>query len=216
MRSINPPPSNIIMGQDYYIGKGAFVTPSYIDRLAWLQSLSECVRKTSVTGNLIDEVYRLEAGLERLSSLLRKCHQKGGKVIFIGNGGSAAIASHMSVDYSKNKGIRAVSFSANTAMMTCLANDYGYEQVFAKQIEYYGRPEDVVVIISSSGKSPNILAAASQAVESDLAARVTLSGMNPNNSLRKRGNLNFYIPCTDYGLVELAHLALLHSVASCQ
>lgn len=210
----NAPPSNIVMGEEYYIGKGAFVTTSS-DRLAWFRNLLQCVERTSVTGNLSDERYELKDGLEQLSKMMRLCHNRGGKVIFIGNGGSAAIASHMSVDYSKNKGIRAISLSSNTPMMTCLANDFGYEQVFAKQVEWYGREEDIVVIISSSGRSPNIIAAAGQALESQLTARVTFSGMNPNNALRKRGNLNFYVPSTDYGLVELAHLALLHSVASC-
>ena len=208
------PPSNLIVGE-HYMGKGAFVDGSS-DPSVWLRALGRCLERTSVTRNLVDEILTLAQGLQVLGDLFQTAHDNGGKVIFIGNGGSAAIASHMAVDYSKNKGIRAMSFGTNAPLITCLANDFGYDKVFAKQIEWYARTEDVVVIISSSGKSPNIIAAAEQALESELTARVTLSGMNPNNSLRKRGNLNFYVPSTDYGLVELSHLAILHAVATCR
>ena len=209
----NNPPPNLKHGERYYIGKGAFVDVPSVKRLEYFGALVECIRRTQVTGNLEDETFRLEPALERLAKLLRASHKAGGKAIFIGNGGSAAIASHMSVDYSKNKGVRSVALN-DAAMLTMLGNDYGYDQVFAKQIEYHGREDDVAVIISSSGRSLNILAAADASRTRGLRAVVTLSGMNPNNALRRRGNLNFFVPCTDYGLVEIAHLALLHSVAS--
>jgi D-sedoheptulose 7-phosphate isomerase len=156
----------------------------------------------------------LDVGLDRLAEILHAAHKAGGKAIFIGNGGSAAIASHMAVDYSKNKGVRSVALN-DAAMLTMLANDYGYEQVFAKQIAYYGRRSDVAVIISSSGRSLNIIAAADAARDRNLRGVVTLSGMNPHNALRTKGDLNFYVPCTSYGLVELTHLALLHSLVPC-
>lgn len=212
MPGVNAPPANQKPVENFYAGKGAFVdVPSH--RGEYFVALLECLQRTHVTGNLIDETFRLEAALKRLSLLVRTAHKAGGKVIFLGNGGSAAIASHMAVDYSKNKGIRSLALN-DAAMLTCLANDFGYAEVFAKQIEYQGRPDDVAVIVSSSGKSKNILAAADAARERNLRALVTLSGMDPNNRLRLRGNLNFYVPCVDYGLVELSHLALLHSVVS--
>jgi len=139
-------------------------------------------------------------------------HKKGKKVIFIGNGGSAAIASHMAVDWTKNGPIRAVAFN-DAATLTCLSNDHGYANVFAKQLDYYAQKGDLVVIISSSGKSPNILAAARAANTLGLDS-VRLSGMDPENELKRGGRLNFYVPADDYGLVELTHLCLLHSVVS--
>lgn len=204
-------PPNLIQG-DYYMGKGVFIDVPR-SRLKYFSALKTCLERTDITGNLPDETFEVDPGLKAMEDMMRAAHKAGGKVIFIGNGGSAAVASHMAVDYSKNKGIRAVALN-DAAMLTCLANDYGYENVFAKQIEYQGRKADVAVIVSSSGRSLNIIAAANEARARGLRGVVTLSGMNPNNKLRKLGNLNFYVPCTDYGLVELAHLALLHSVAS--
>lgn len=209
----NLPPENIVLGERFYIGKGAFVAVSTMPRSTWLQTLGECLEKTRVTGPVGDERISLDEGLEQASALLRAAHKGGGKAIFVGNGGSAAIASHMAVDYSKNKSVRSLALN-DAAMLTMLANDYGYEQVFSKQIELHGRKPDVLVIVSSSGRSPNIIGAAQMARQRELRAVVTLSGMNPNNRLRAMGNLNFYVPCTDYGLVEISHLALLHSVAS--
>jgi D-sedoheptulose 7-phosphate isomerase len=209
----NLPPANVKLGERHYIGKGAFVDACKVSRGAYFHSLLDCIQNTQATGPVWDESIPLEAALERLADILRAAHKAGGKAIFIGNGGSAAIASHMAVDYSKNKGVRAVALN-DAAMLTMLANDYGYEQVFAKQLEYHGRKADVAVIVSSSGRSLNIIAAADAARECELRNVATFSGMNPHNKLRVKGDLNFYVPCTDYGLVELAHLALLHSVAS--
>lgn len=208
----NKPPPNLKLGERHYQGKGVFVdVPG--DRALWFSALLECVQKTKVTGPVGDERISLEDGLKSFEELLRSAHKAGGRAIFIGNGGSAAIASHMAVDYSKNKGVRAIALN-DAAMLTMVANDYGYESVFSKQLEWYAKRGDVVVIISSSGKSLNILDAAGEALERGCRGLVTFSGMNPNNALRTKGNLNFYTPCVDYGLVELTHMALLHSVAS--
>lgn len=207
------PSSNIIQAEAHYMGKGAFVDPTGLSPLSFFDSLATCLQRTNVTGPVGDEKITLEAGLQQLSDLFKRSHAGGGKAIFIGNGGSAAIASHMAVDYCKNKGVRSVALN-DAAMLTMLANDMGYEQVFAQQIRWHGRKPDVAVIISSSGRSLNIVAAADAAREVGMRGIVTLSGMNPHNKLRRKGCLNFYVPCVDYGLVELSHMALLHSVAS--
>ena len=89
---------------------------------------------------------------------VRAAHAAGNTLIFIGNGGSAAIASHMAIDFTKNGGIRAVAMNDASAL-TCLSNDLGYERVFAKQIEMHARAGDVLIAISSSGNSENILCA---------------------------------------------------------
>lgn len=155
---------------------------------------------------------KLEPSLVQLKRDMLAAHRAGGRVVFIGNGGSAAIASHMAVDFTKNGGIRAVAFN-DVPTLTCLANDFGYDNVFAKQLEYYAERRDIVVIISSSGRSLNILAAARTAKM--IGCRViTFTGMNPNNALRALGDFNFWVPSADYGLVELSHLSLLHAVAS--
>ena len=138
-----------------------------------------------------------------------RAHDTGCKVMLVGNGGSAAIASHIAVDLSKNAGIRATAFNDASAL-TCLANDYGYEDVFRKQVLYYGVRGDVLVAISSSGRSPNILRAADAA--RSLMPVFTFSGFEADNPLRQMGDLNFYVPSNSYGLVETAHQLLLHYV----
>lgn len=199
----------------FYDHKAAFIkvpTPG-AGRTYYFDALHDCLTRISVTANTDEEVMRIEEGLERLREIVTSAHADGGRVFFVGNGGSAGIASHLAIDYSKNGGIRALALN-DPAALTCLSNDFGYEYVFAKQLEYQATDEDVAIIISSSGRSPNMLAAADAARVAQVRALVTLSGMNPNNRLRGRGNLNFYVPCMEYGLIELSHLALLHSVIS--
>ena len=137
-------------------------------------------------------------------------HQAGNKLIFVGNGGSAAIASHMATDYLKNGNIRALALN-DGAMLTCLGNDLGYAQVFAKQIELHSRAGDMLVAISSSGRSASILNAVAAARSNDCSI-VTLSGFDPDNPLRRLGDLNFFIASDRYGFVEIAHLTICHAV----
>ena len=140
----------------------------------------------------------------------RRAHAAGNKLIFVGNGGSAAIASHMATDFSKNGNIRSLALN-DSAMVTCLGNDLGYDQVFAKQIEMYVRPGDILIAISSSGRSANII----NAVHAARAARcgiITFSGFNHDNPLRSLGNINFYVDSDRYGFVEIAHLTLCHAI----
>lgn len=132
------------------------------------------------------------------------------RVLFIGNGGSAGICSHMATDWLKNGGFHALAFN-DGATLTCLSNDLGYEQVFAKQVEMHARPGDLLVAISSSGNSANILNGVAAARAAG-AAVVTLSGFAPDNKLRKLGDVNFYVPNRSYGFVEIAHLAICHAV----
>jgi len=153
---------------------------------------------------------QLADALKQCMSDARLAHAAGNKLIFIGNGGSAAIASHMATDFSKNGNIRSLALN-DSAMVTCLSNDLGYDQVFAKQIEMHVRHGDIVVAISSSGRSANII----NAVYAARAARceiITFSGFNHDNPLRSLGNLNFYVNSDRYGFVEIAHLTLCHAI----
>jgi len=134
----------------------------------------------------------------------------GKKLMAIGNGGSAAIAIHALTDYANAGGLKTVDFNS-PAMLTCMANDYGYENVFARPVELFAKEDDILFAISSSGKSPNILKACEEARFRECYI-VTFSGFKPDNPLRKLGNINFYVPSTHYGFVELAHQTLIHCI----
>ncbi len=140
----------------------------------------------------------------------RKTHDRDNKLIFLGNGGSAAIASHMATDYSKNGNLRAIAMN-DGSMLTCLGNDYGYEHVFAKQVEFHARPGDLLVAISSSGRSVNILNAV-EAARARGCVVLTLSGFAPDNPLRSSGDMNLFVASTLYGFVEISHLAICHAI----
>lgn len=133
------------------------------------------------------------------------------KVILVGNGGSAAIASHLAVDFWKNGGVRATAFN-DASLLTCISNDFGYEHVFEKPIEAFADPGDVLIAISSSGRSESILRAVKAARERRVEV-VTMSGFKRDNPLRSKGGVNFYVPADDYGPVEITHLALGHALA---
>jgi D-sedoheptulose 7-phosphate isomerase len=152
----------------------------------------------------------VDEAIQWAADTARQAHDQGNKLIFVGNGGSAAIASHMATDYSKNGNLRALSMS-DGSMLTCLGNDYGYEQVFAKQVEFHARAGDLLVAISSSGKSANILNAVAAARKSGCTI-LTLSGFEPGNPLRSQGDLNLFLRARSYGFVEIGHLTLCHAV----
>ncbi len=129
------------------------------------------------------------------------------KVILAGNGGSAAIASHVSVDLTKNAGVRSISFNESD-LITCFANDFGYEHWVSKAIEYYGDSGDVAVLISSSGQSPNMVNAAHCARDRGVTV-LTLSGFAADNPLRAVGHRNLWVNSTSYNIVETVHQSWL-------
>jgi D-sedoheptulose 7-phosphate isomerase len=152
----------------------------------------------------------LAEGCEWVRRAAHEAHDAGNKIMFVGNGGSAGIASHLAIDFSKNGGLRAMAFNDPSAL-TCLGNDLGYENVFAKQIEFHGRAGDLLVAISSSGRSANILNAVKTARARDCKV-VTFSGFTEDNDLRSVGDINYFVRSKEYGFVEVAHLALCHAV----
>jgi D-sedoheptulose 7-phosphate isomerase len=152
----------------------------------------------------------LEDAVDRVVKLALDVKSRSSQVMFVGNGGSAGIASHMATDWLKNGGFKATAFN-DPSMLTCLANDLGYDQVFAVPIQRYGREGDLLFAISSSGKSDSILNAVA-AARACRAKVVTLSGFSPDNPLRKLGDFNFWAPDGHYGFVELSHLALCHAI----
>ena len=141
--------------------------------------------------------------LEQAASMVWAAHKAGKKLVLAGNGGSAAMASHVAVDFVKAASIRAINFN-EADLITCFANDYGYEYWVAKALEAYADKGDLVILISSSGKSQNILNAAKKATEIGLSV-ITVSGFLTDNPLRKLGDLNLWVDSTKYNIVEMTH-----------
>ncbi|MEW6573287.1 MAG: SIS domain-containing protein [Bacillota bacterium] len=180
----------------------------YRDFYKYAGRFFKIISETEVTGG--EGPLDLSMGVERTIDLILSRTVLGNKLIFIGNGGSAAIAGHMAIDFWKNGGMRAVAFN-DGALLTCIGNDFGYPEVFAKPVEVFAEPGDVLVAISSSGQSENIL----RGVEAGRAAGckvITLSGFSRTNPLRKLGDFNFYVPVSHYGFVEVAHQMILHAM----
>lgn len=150
-----------------------------------------------------------DKGFECALALSLEATDRGNKLMFVGNGGSAAIAGHMAIDFSKN-GMPATCFN-DAAALTCLGNDFGYEEVFARQIVFHARRGDLLYAISSSGRSPNILRAVEAARKIGCSV-ITMSGFRANNPLRTLGDVNFHVALERYGIVEVAHTALIHAV----
>ena len=153
-----------------------------------------------VKASAIDDVRA--AQIVALRDAWRAARDAGRTVFFLGNGGSAAIAAHLAIDLSKNGGIRATCFDAAT--VTCLANDRGHENWMKAALAIWSRPDDVVVVISSSGRSPNALNAADFAASSGLFL-VTLSGMAADNPLRSKGAVNLWCDSMAYNVIETTH-----------
>jgi D-sedoheptulose 7-phosphate isomerase len=129
---------------------------------------------------------------------------------FIGNGASAAIASHMAADFCKSVRRKALCFN-DGALLTCLGNDLGYPDVFAFPTDLFGRKGDILFAISSSGTSPNILKAVEIATNKGLVI-ITLSGFSSGNPLSQMGLVNFHVPNQSYGPVEIIHHAICHCI----
>lgn len=147
-------------------------------------------------------------GIEKAASVIISNTSAGRKIMFIGNGGSASISSHMATDFLKNGNMRALTFN-DSALLTCLGNDYGYKHVFEKPIDMMAAQDDVLIAISSSGRSENILRGV-EAARSKGCFIITLSGFDSDNPLSTRGNMNFYVPSKSYGHVEIIHHSICH------
>jgi D-sedoheptulose 7-phosphate isomerase len=132
------------------------------------------------------------------------------RLFFVGNGGSAAVASHMAIDWMKNGGF-ATFGPGDAAQLTCIGNDLGFDNVYSLIIERHGQLGDVLFAISSSGMSEDILQACAAAHRKRMNV-ITLSGFGEGNFLRSKGQVNFYVPSNQYGVVEISHLAILHSI----
>jgi D-sedoheptulose 7-phosphate isomerase len=154
---------------------------------------------------------------ERLQAAMTVLHEtlKAGRRIYVcGNGGSAAIADHLCCDWTKgtqvagHKPLKTHSLVANTAFLTALANDYGYEKTFSAQVEIFGEKGDVLLAISSSGNSPNIVAGVEAARARGMKV-VGLSGFS-GGKLADLADVSLHAAFDNYGLVEDCHQILMH------
>lgn len=179
---------------------------------AYFHKLSELLSGLQVTDQH-SATLTLDEGTNKAVGMILSVKSASRKIMLVGNGGSAAIASHTKNDLCNAVGVRAMVFN-DSPMLTALSNDHGYGCVFERPIELWANDNDLLIAISSSGQSENILRAAKAAVARGCRA-ITLSGFKADNPLRRRGHLNFYVPSEVYGDVESVHSVLAHFITDC-
>ena len=153
--------------------------------------------------NLIKPDTEIINKLIKVKDVLLSVSKKNGKILIFGNGGSAAISSHVSVDLTKNANIRTVNFNESD-LITCFSNDYGYDRWVEKSIDFYADRKDVVILISSSGKSMNMINACKAAKRKKIKV-ISLTGHSQNNPLSKLSNISLWINSKAYNFIENTH-----------
>ena len=176
-------------------------------RASEFEAIITATQVTDVAGNGLDA----EASILQMLDLLRDLRRRRGSLYLVGNGGSAGVASHSVTDFLNVAQLRATTLH-DSSLITCMANDYGYENAFARILSTLAQPGDALIAISSSGKSPNICKATDKMRELG-GTTITLSGFAPDNPLRALGNFNIWLDACDYGMVEIGHQFVLHNLA---
>jgi len=148
-----------------------------------------------------DEIKKKLISLKKIFITTKKNRKK---ILIFGNGGSAAIASHFSVDLTKNAKIRCTNYN-EPDLITCFSNDFGYERWVEMAIKYYGNKGDVLIVISSSGKSKNMINACIAARKKKFSKIITLTGHLVNNPVKKLGDINLWVNSKAYNYVENIH-----------
>lgn len=173
----------------------------------YLSDLNETLSQalaTDAEGSELD----LDAAYKQLAEWVGSCATGRCRVYFVGNGASASMACHFSTDLAKNSGAPTEVFT-DPSLITATGNDMGYDETFAYPLRQRMNEGEVLIAISSSGNSPNTVKAVDAALE--LKGRVaTFTAMKPDNAMRQRGDLNFYIPAGTYGMAESGHAVMLH------
>ncbi len=178
------------------------------EALSWLRSLAKLLDES--TCRYQGDPISLDRGLNALLQIWSRQIVRDRSVFWIGNGGSAALVSHLSQDLINQCGVRSQTFN-DPSLITCMSNDYGYEQVFKRPLRALARERDVLMAVSSSGMSANIVDAARTALEIGMDL-VTFSAFSADNRLHKlQSTLSFHTPTDIYGHAELAHAALIHA-----
>ena len=182
---------------------------SKFDVVEYLKDLSNIMLATQATdknGNAMT----LDEGGNKAVQMILDVGAASRKVMLVGNGGSSSVVGHVQTDIIKCVGIKAMVFT-EPSMLTAVSNDHGYETSYQRPVEWWAEEGDLILAVSSSGKSKNILNAVSAAVDRGCQA-ITLSGFEPDNPLRHLGDINLYVSDRSYGYVETAHAALTHFI----
>ena len=188
---------------------GKFPTRAYEGAASYFDDYARELAKAASTVETV--------ALDRAASILLNAYTRGARVFSCGNGGSAAIANHMQCDQAK--GLRTgtdlvprfVSLSSNVEVLTAIANDLAYEDVFSYQLQSQSGPGDVLVAVSSSGRSPNIVRALTWARDNGLAT-IALTGFTGGGA-RTVADVAIHVDSTNYGIVEDLHQAVTHALA---
>lgn len=190
--------------------------PRYSNKVFSASSVSDYFKQyVDALQNILENVDT--ENLEKAFSLLRQAQSANKRIYVAGNGGSSAIADHLCCDWTKGTQapntttLRTHSMSSNTALFTAIANDYGYEETFATQVEMFMEKGDVLVLISSSGNSPNIVKAA-QACREKGVQTIAFTGFS-GGKVREFIDVNIHVKIENYGLVEDSHQVLMHCFA---
>lgn len=179
-----------------------------------LQQRVELFRQIISTTQCTDHARQgmeLEHGMSQAMQWLQAAKHQQAMVYIIGNGGSAAVASHALIDFLNVAKLRAQVLH-EPSIMTCMANDYGYENAYSRLLSLMLKPKDILIAISSSGRSSNICQAVTTA-KALQASVITFSGFQTDNPLRQLGDLNFWLNSADYGFVEVGHQFILHNLS---
>lgn len=160
--------------------------------------------------NPCNTISSLSDDLLASTRLIEKIREANKNLYIIGNGGSAAIAGHVQNDLCKGARVRAMVFH-ETPLLTAFSNDISYEDAYSETLKLWAKPGDLLIAISSSGRSKNILNTVRVAKEMG-GSVITLSGFSPDNPLRQLGDINIYVQSDEYGIVETAHATILHYI----
>lgn len=176
----------------------------------YVRELIDKLEHTEIKDKTVGECLCYDDGIHLLVKVFTYHKEHGSQLFFIGNGGSSAIASHMTADFMKNGGMNTYSLYDN-AVTTCMGNDYGYEYIFSRPMDFLAREGDLLVAISSSGNSANIVNAIGTA-QAKGATVITFTGFEPDNKIGRMGDVNVYVPCHKYGIVESIHNLILQQI----
>ena len=180
------------------------ITTSFVAALQRFNQVLESTEVTALGGHPLAQ----QAGLDAALALFRRVQQQGQDVYLIGNGGSAALVAHAQNDLVNKARLRAHVLH-EPSVLTCMSNDYGYPHAYSQLLDRFLRAGDLLVAVSSSGRSANIVEAVETA-RRHKAAVLTLSGFAAANPLRALGDINLWLPSDDFGEVEVGHQLLLH------
>lgn len=177
---------------------------------SYINELISCLHMTQICTDKEQKSTVYDEGLSKLSERFTIHKNNASFCFFIGNGGSSAIASHMTADFMKNGGMNTYSLYDN-AVLTCMGNDYGYEYIFSRPLELLGRENDLLIAISSSGESQNIINAIETAKKKNMEV-ITFTGFKADNRAKQAGDVNVYVPSSKYGMVESIHNLILQQI----